>query len=122
MYQAIIYANVYEDDYEHGELDEVNFWTQTFNAETPKKLLEKLEFYIPKDAITEMYQEDINEYEDSSEYWTSWLVDNDNYPASDEDIKQWRKGKKKLYTTNCQILVSKLTSSKALLPKMKVTQ
>ena len=119
-YQAVIYANIFVDDYNLGEGEEVNFWTQTLSAKTPKELLGELENYIPKNAVANMEQANLNDYDDSNEYFTSYLVDNDNNEPSRIELEQWEKGEIKLYVTNCQVLVSKVTNSKALLPKIRI--
>lgn len=121
-YQAVIYANVYEDDFEQGELDEVNFWTQTLNANSPKELLENISDYMSRDAFAEMYQDNINEYDFGSEYWTDDLVDADNNYATPEQIKQWKEGKLTLYATRYHIVVSEVTEKQATLPKVKILQ
>lgn len=122
-YQAVIYTNVYEDNYNLGELDEVNYWTETVTGNSPKDLLENIKnSFIDEDAILYLNQDNINEYKDSNEYWTSYQVNENNEIPSATEIKDWKAGKIKLYVANVHILVSKVTNNKALLPKIKVVQ
>jgi len=56
-YQAVICTNVYEDNYNLGELDEVNYWTETVTGNSPKELLENIKnSFIDEDAILYMNQ------------------------------------------------------------------
>lgn len=115
-YKATIYFDAYVDDYEQGqELQSVNYWTDTIEKDTTEELKKAIceATYSKWDDIT---YEDINEYPQASEYWTSYLADEDNQgDASASQVEQWKQGKLTLYAINCHILVSEVIEKKAVL-------
>ena len=115
-YKAIIHFDAYEDDYEQGQLDHVNNWTETIERGTQAELKQAIIDATYQKDFSTIDDEQVNEYDHATEYHTSYLADADNQgDASDEQIEQWKKGEIKLYAINCHILVTKLEESKASL-------
>lgn len=116
MYKAVIYFEAYEDSYEDGEIGNIaNHWDETLTAKTKKELRELIE-KATYNEWKNIEHEDINEYPKASEYWTSYLADEDNqgdaYPSQ---IEEWKAGKLRLWAIRCHILVSKVTETKAVI-------
>ena len=108
---------IYVDDYNYGEGKHCNSYTQSayIGAESPKEAIEKYfekELYLSfdiKHACID-HEEGINESENTLHY--SNLVDDDNNEASEVDIKEWKKGKLKLYSNNTFLTINQLTEVK----------
>lgn len=114
MYQATIYFEAYEDDFEDGQsLVCDNSWEQTLTADTQSELRNKvLEATYTK--WPDLDDEQMNEYEDATEYQTSYLTNAENYgEASENEILAWKQGNHKLWSVNCHILVSEVIKRKA---------
>lgn len=114
MYKARILTEVYEDDYKQGELDQVNSWQEVIEEKTKAELKEKIA-YLTDCQWSDITQEDINDYDNWTEYWTDTLVNNDNLKPSEFEVKKWQAGKIKLYVQRHHILVSELSEKKASL-------
>lgn len=113
-YQARIYNDVYKEDYKDGESEQVNSWTETLTAKTKDELKEQIEFATNSDWKN-IEQNDANEYDHATEYWSGYSANANNYPASESEIAEWKKGKKELYSVHCHILVSEVKESKVTL-------
>lgn len=116
MYKAEIEFEACEDNYNNGQSMQCdNTWYETLEANTADELKEKIAevTYTPWEKIN---HEDMNDYPNQSEYWTSYLADENNEgDASESDIAEWKQGKCKLWAINCHILVSKTIEEKAVL-------
>ena len=116
-YKAIIFYTAYVDDYEQGqEFECVNSWDDTIIADTKEELKAKIleATYTPSWDLVD--DDQMNGYEHAYEYHTSYLADEENEgDATEEQIEEWKQGKLKLYAINCQVLVTEVTESKAIL-------
>lgn len=115
-YKAVIYFHANKDNYTAGQaLETDNAWSLTIAANTTDELKEQIAeaTYSKWDDI---FRNDINEYDDASEYWTSYMADADNIgDASQAQIDEWKQDKLELWAVNCHILVSEVTETKAIL-------
>lgn len=116
MYKAIIHFDANEDSYTEGELLNGlhNSWTDEIRADTLPKLKEQILSATYSDSLE---NEDINGYTDATEYWTGFMATEDNFPVTDQELEQWKKGELRLYHVSCHILVSEVKQIKALLPE-----
>ena len=115
MYKAQIEFRAYEDDYEQGELDFANSWDETLTAETQSELRDKV-LQATYSEWEWLDDEQANEYDWCTEYHTSYLANAENIgDASEQEIRQWKRGKLKLYSVNCHILVTEVTETRATL-------
>ena len=98
---------VTEDDFEHGEVIDSNFWDMkatTVQALTPKDAIAKYfesTLYLPFNIEFLEIQDD-----DCIRYYN--LVDGCNQEPTDHEIELWRKGKKKLYSLDTTIEIYEL--------------
>ena len=109
-YKADIFVDVYEDDYEQGEGDNVNSYTlATLTNQSFRGLVNELEDYVGEKRGWECAN--INNYEWASEIHTSQLQDSYGNEASKYDIDMWKDGNKQLYSAHFHILVSRVGES-----------
>lgn len=115
-YKAVIYSEAFKDDYTKGESDHRdNSWEITLERDTPEELKEAIcnETYS---LWADIMHDDVNEYDEQSEYWASYMTNKENIgEANEEELSLFRKGKLQLWAVNCHILVSKITESKVIL-------
>lgn len=116
MYRARIYYTTTEDNWNEGLLSEASGieWQDEVLAKTKEGLKQELLEVMPIDW-NDIRHEDINEYDHASEYWASWLVNENSYEASNQELKAWKQGKERLWLCDAHILVSKVTETKATL-------
>ena len=105
MFEYKASFDVYEDDYNDGELGHCNYFTvekiyNELNWENIEKFIEKECCYTFKRDNFDL---------DEDRIYTSFLVDDDNIEASRKEINLWRNGKKTLYSSNCTITFKKLS-------------
>lgn len=116
MYKARIHYEAYEDDYEEGQsFDLVSNWGEQIQEETLGELYSRvLEATYSKAG--DLDDDQMNEYEDYTEYHTSYLSNGNNEgEATPSEVEAWKQGRLKLYAINCHILVSEVTEKKARL-------
>ena len=95
---------VYEDDFNKGELEQVNcyFENQVVSATSPLEAIENYFEHLGYDYNIEQAWID-GEFLDYSV-----LVDNDNLPANEVEIEEWKSGELKLYANNIRVSVEKM--------------
>jgi hypothetical protein len=104
-FKVEIYTDVYVDSYEEGEGERVNYYTNetevisTSPFEAIEKALYKLGFEFKKEHSQLDEEENICYY--------SNLCDNDNFEINEKDsyYKEWKEGKRILYSNNHTIKV-----------------
>lgn len=116
MYQAKIYYDAVEDNYEEGEIGfVVNSWEDVLQADTQSELRNKV-LDATYSKWEDLNDEQLNEYDWCTEYHTSYLANEDNQgDASESEVASWKQGKQKLYAINCHILITEVTEAKASL-------
>lgn len=100
------WVDVYEDNYDEGEGNQVNHWGKDDVNESignPEELFNFISNHIIYKDVT---AKDFSVLDGRLE--TSILVDDDNSPASDNDIELWKQGKKTLYSANYNIDINML--------------
>lgn len=103
--------NIYVDSYEQGEGENVNnFDTKgEYKAENPTEAIEKhlssLGYSFEKDYMQPDEEQD-------GKAWYSVLCDVENSEATQNEVKQWKKGKKILYSNNMILSVYELINAK----------
>lgn len=115
---ASLSTDVHEDDYKHGELEFVNGWsgkdilgTSMFKefesiADILKMLNEKyLYIWKDEDNIKNWAIFDDPDLKDEIRFDCDTMVDVDNNVADEDDLKAWKKGKKKLYNAHSVLYV-----------------
>ena len=116
-YYIVSHHDVYIDDYEKGELENVNYYNikEFVVAETPREAIKKYfdeilcySFSISSAIIT--HEEDDDEPINRLEY--SVLVDDENIEASELERLLWKEGNKKLYSNNISLYIEELTPVK----------
>lgn len=115
-YKALIFFDATEDSYKDGEIGNTgNSWDEILTADTKQELKEKIEQATYCNFENgEIVKDDINEYGYATEYWASYLANEENQgEAYPEEVKQWKRGKLRLWSINCHILVSEVTEKKA---------
>ena len=114
-YQASIYFDTAEDNYKEGELEAGTSWEEVLTADTPAELRNKV-LEATYSNWQDLNDEQINEYDWCTEYWTTYLANANNEGEADEaEIKLWKQGKLKLWAVHCQILVTKIIEEKGSL-------
>jgi len=114
-YKARIEFTAYEDNYEHGEGDYANSWSDTLTGDTRSELRNKIleETYSKWEDLDDCQA---NEYDWCTEYHASYLANEDNQgDATESETAEWKDGKIKLYAVHCHILVTEVTEKKASL-------
>lgn len=115
---ASLSTDVHEDDYKHGELEFVNGWTGKDILGTSMftefesiadilKLLNEKYLYIweDEDNIKNWAIFDDPDLKDEIRFDCDTMVDVDNNVADEDDLKAWKKGKKKLYNAHSVLYV-----------------
>lgn len=97
--------DVFVDNYNEGEQENVNFYCLDGIIEADNY----------KEAVTKYLQEnlgynlDINNCEvRDNAIFTSCLVDIENYQPTNNEVEQWKRGQKVLYSNNIEINVSQI--------------
>jgi hypothetical protein len=93
-------VDVYEDDYEQGELDHVNYWSQSLNKtfDSPDEAFKWIADNVLFDYHKEVQPKDFVVLDGRVIY--SRLNDANNSKADKLQIAEWKKGKKKLYSAS----------------------
>lgn len=103
--------NIYVDSYEQGEGENVNnFDTKgEYKAENPTEAIEK-----HLSSLGYSFEKDYMQKDDESENvcYYSVLCDVENSEATQNEVKQWKKGKKILYSNNMILSVYELINAK----------
>lgn len=112
-------TDVYEDDWEDGEGEYVNYWSgsDVLGRKMYKefsslgdilRMLNDEYLYIWKDAdnIKNWAIFDDPDLKDEIRFDCETMVDKDNRPADESDIESWRKGKKKLFNAHSVLYVT----------------
>jgi hypothetical protein len=117
MYKATIQFDSYLDNYESGQIgNSCNQWETDLTAKTTEELKAKILIETYQTDWRDVEHDDINEYEQWSEYHTSYMTNvNNEGEATEAELEKWREGKLELYSVDCHILVSKVTEEKAVL-------
>ena len=107
-YEASIFADTAIDDYKNGEsLERVGVWEETVKAKTKEDLIKKIEDVTGVER-RDWNVENLNDYEYASEVFADILVNENNHPARDAEIKLWKKGKITLWAMHFHILISQV--------------
>lgn len=116
-YKANIEFTAYKDDYTEGEdITAVNSWYETLEANTKDELKQKILDATYTDKWENVSDEQINEYEHATEYFTEYTANGENDGnASASEIEQWKKGELDLYAIHCHILVTEAIEQKTVL-------
>ena len=104
------------DDYNDGELENVNSWTNdttifhTEQENLSSELLTYLTTYIEDTLYVELnkdntIREALEAYDDSDYFYVSKMVNKDNCEPYKSEIEEWKKGQTKLYVQNISITV-----------------
>lgn len=104
MYQVKLMVDVYEDDYNEGEIRHANFWEEKYEVEADDKIMAIAE------AMEKTYYSFNEKYldEDDGVYSYSVMVDEDNCEASNQEIEEWKNGNMKLYSANIAFKIYKM--------------
>lgn len=106
QYKVTSIHDVYEDDFNDGELDRVNGWSESktiLDAANPRQALKTyVEKHLCMDYVEEHYTFEIGQA------FTSRLVDVDGYEADENEKELWKQGKMKLYSENIMFQVHEL--------------
>ena len=102
-------ALVYEDDYNEGEGEQVNSFSERVNKSFSNT--EDFFKYINDNVLYYNMNKEYFSIMDDGRIVTSLLVDEDNSAASKSEIGEWEKGNKKLYSANYNFYVT-LTKEK----------
>jgi len=98
--------DIYIDDYIKGELENVNYYTMEgiINANSPKDAIkqyfDEILGYKFKIEYADIVNKNILHY--------SNLVDENSLEATEEEINQWEKSTKKLYSNNTTLRIYEL--------------
>lgn len=116
MYKAVIDFRAIEDSYTEGEnLNADNSWVQTYTADTKSELRDKI-LEVTYSEWQYVDKEQINEYDWCTEYHTSYLANADNQgEATPQEIEAWKRGKCRLWSIDCHILVTEVIETKTSL-------
>ncbi|MFY8170413.1 MAG: hypothetical protein ACOVK2_04780 [Candidatus Fonsibacter sp.] len=112
-YKIEISTDVYVDSWKDGELDYVNCFTNSFEIVevSPIKAIEKA-----MDKLCFSFDKKYMQLDEESETicFYSNLVNEENEEVNKTDIeyKEWKKGKKALYSANHRIEVKELINTK----------
>jgi hypothetical protein len=102
-YKIVSFHNVYEDNYEKGELKQVNSYVLDAIIEA-KNHIAAIQKYF-SDSLYYSFNIDNAGKEETDCLHYSNLVDGDNLEASKSDIELWKCGDKILYSNNTIIEV-----------------
>lgn len=105
-------VEVHEDNYEHGEGNFVNSWNlKEYNGLRFKSLQAIINLVASEGIYNEDYTKPENwmlcGYDEDGiiRLDTDVLVNQDNYPADDNEIESWKKGEVKLYNAHYFVYV-----------------
>ena len=101
--------DIYVDDYNKGELENVNFYTneKRITANNAKEAISKYFQNTLYLSFEFEYAQVDDEYKNVLHY--SNLVDEENSEASKGEIELWKEGKYKLYSNNTTLEIYELT-------------
>ena len=106
QYKVTSIHDVYEDDYNDGELDRVSGWAGSktiLDAANPRQALKiYVEKYLHMDYVEEHY------IFENGQAFTSRLVDVECFVANENEKELWKRGKMKLYSENIMFQVHQL--------------
>ena len=115
IYKVEIFTDVYIEDYEHGELDRVNYYEneEEVTTESPIKAIEKALNNLAFSFKVEYSETD----ENNNTLFYSNLVDNEGFEVTEKDslYKEWQEGKRVLYIANHTIKVYQLNEVKLII-------
>ena len=108
------HTDVVEDNYEEGELEYVNSWSEdTITVNSTAEALEAdikqitLDYLQNTLYVSDKYLvESLKNYIDEDFFYYSKFVDIDNTTPSEEQVKSWRKGEEKMFVQNISISIS----------------
>ena len=104
MIKVKMIVDVYEDDYNEGEIRHANYWEENheFNHDD-------LDLAI-SDAMDKSYYSYNKKYLDNDDgvLRYSVMVDEDNCEASQSEIEEWKLGNKTLYSANIEFKLYKI--------------
>lgn len=91
------FHTIYLDSYEQGETDQVNYFKceKLISADSPIDALRK---YYEQETSRDFSLDSI--FVDDELIHDSFLVDVDNYPATEKQIEQWKNNEINLYAEN----------------------
>jgi len=113
MYEATIYFDTYEDSFENGEMDKGTSWVEKLEGKTIDELKEAI-CDITYCKAGDLYLDNCNDYDYANEYFVSYLANERNEGlATEKEVKAWQKGKYRLWSVCCHILVSEITRKPA---------
>ena len=116
MYHATIDYTATLDNYENGEIGyPVNSWHEELTAETSPELREKV-LTATYSKWEDVSEEQINEYQDCTEYAANYMTDEDNQgEATASQLEKFKAGTLDLFAIDCHIRVFETTNTKATL-------
>ena len=94
------YHTMYEDSYENGEGQLVNYWDQSLTVKG-ETLEEAIKTYYEKDLNWDWTPE--SAFVDGDELMDARLVDEDNCIATEKQTERWKRGELKLFTQHVRI-------------------
>ena len=105
QYKVTSIHDVFEDDYNDGELDRFDGWinSEPVTADSPRKALE---IYVKKYLFMD-YVEKHYAFENGQAF-TSRLVDSDFHEADENEKQLWMQGNMRLYSENIMFQVHEL--------------
>lgn len=91
------FHTVYVDNYEQGEQEQVNYWKceKLISSESPINALRK---YYETETAKDFSLDNL--FINDEIIHDSFLVDVDNYPATEKQIEQWKNNEINLYSEN----------------------
>jgi len=108
------HTSVYEDSYEHGELDHVDcfsFDSREFEIVDESHILNAMEIYYK--FLGYSFNSAHGEWIEPNIYSYYVLVDEDNGEASNSEIESWKKEEMKLYSSLITVNVAIVSEFKA---------
>jgi len=109
-YQISSYHEIYEDNYEEGEFDQVNSYDigpWVIKADTPMEAIAKYyNDYLHREFKPEYVTSDD---EQANTLYDSFLEDESGLKPTEYERNEWKEGRMKLYANNATIFVHELT-------------
>ena len=101
---------IYEDDYNEGEEENVNYYTlkAIVIAENAKQAISK--YFENTLSYSFSFENAMIDEEKTNILFYSNLVDEDNAEANKAEIEAWKQGNKKLYSDNARIEINILNA------------
>jgi len=96
------YFDAFEDDYNEGEGKHVNSWDYQSEHDAIESALQQHFEQVGLSYDVNFICED-----DGSRYY-SWTVDADSIEATQNEVEQWKQGRKQLYSLHANIKIYKL--------------